>query len=844
MLVTAIPQKWCTAAALEGLYDVFPGGVRNIWINRNFDELNDKVQLRQNLARRLESAETNLIVKCKKAQMKTRRKEEKEHAQKLTKGEKAAQKKARDEEAAAFANTQGMSTNNPHQIHHTVDGELYGSEHSSKHSSRSGSRERIEKSPLDPLDVMNKGVGAVGKGVMGVGKGLTKVGQTIFGGIKDAGQDINSALETTQGFQADDTEQLRPSTSGRRASPEGIAPGYSVPHSRSSNEAERASGRSREEVVHHPGNAASAEGSPERSLRVHGAAGNETAITGSPDTRVEGSRSRPQTSDTQRPQTSDSKPPHTSDKHDFAEKLKIVKSPTAPQTIPLNPKTKFKFWRDDRNVLQVPSPMPHKYEGDEFPLQPMSSSKDATKTGSDGAEDEGVIKRVLTSTTSGGAVTKREDYSAAYDEAYDPEEGDPVWKKYIQQKDRETMRVPYRQWWWLSWLPFFGRKVDTIDFCRKEVARLNLEIEQDQSEPEKFPHMNSAFIQFNHQVAAHLACQAVSHHVPNYMTPRVVEIAPDDVVWDNMSIKWWERYLRTCLILIIVVGLVVGWAIPVAFTGLLSQVTSLAETYPHELGWMQRIPQSGLSLIQGILPPALLSLLLILLPLILRLLARAQGIVTGMLIELALSDYYFFFLFVQVFLVVTFASGITRVWSQLTSNITNVPAVLGDNLPKASNYFFSYLILQALSTSSAALLQLGALFMWFIWASLFDTTARDKWARQVTLPNVQWGTFFPYYTVFAIIGQSFSLRLVLLPTDVLRCRHHLLHHRPPYPSLQHHYLLRLLVRLPLHYALRYQIHPRHWRPPVSQGHQPALHGPLLHGTVPHRPLPCRFRRYA
>ncbi|KAI4182225.1 MAG: hypothetical protein L6R41_006123, partial [Letrouitia leprolyta] len=42
VLVTAIPRKWCTHEALDGLYDVFPGGIRNIWINRNFDELNEK----------------------------------------------------------------------------------------------------------------------------------------------------------------------------------------------------------------------------------------------------------------------------------------------------------------------------------------------------------------------------------------------------------------------------------------------------------------------------------------------------------------------------------------------------------------------------------------------------------------------------------------------------------------------------------------------------------------------------------------------------------------------------------------------------------------------------------
>ena len=34
VLVTAIPQRWLTVRELVDLYDVFPGGIRNVWINR------------------------------------------------------------------------------------------------------------------------------------------------------------------------------------------------------------------------------------------------------------------------------------------------------------------------------------------------------------------------------------------------------------------------------------------------------------------------------------------------------------------------------------------------------------------------------------------------------------------------------------------------------------------------------------------------------------------------------------------------------------------------------------------------------------------------------------------
>ena len=99
MLVSSIPAKWCTVEALDGLYDVFPGGLRNIWINRNFDELSQKVKKRDKLASKLEGAETELIKKCYKKNEANIAKAEKESGKKLTKEDKR-NKTARKDAAA------------------------------------------------------------------------------------------------------------------------------------------------------------------------------------------------------------------------------------------------------------------------------------------------------------------------------------------------------------------------------------------------------------------------------------------------------------------------------------------------------------------------------------------------------------------------------------------------------------------------------------------------------------------------------------------------------------------------------------------------------------------------
>lgn len=639
VLVTAIPREWLTVEALDSIYDVFPGGIRNIWINRNFDDLNEKVKARNDVALKLEAAETDLIVKCKKAQSKQAEQDRKKAGDK--------DKSTPEKQDSSIAMGPGVSSGDPHQAH-TLEEELHRpSEGGPKNISQGGPRLGV----LNPLVA----AGAVGHGV-------GKLGKTVLGGVKKVEGGVDGRLTRTGGFVATTDEALPPLRS-QSTSPENHEP------------------------------------DPEDTTApksVH-------------------SISEPPT-----PQTAIGDQTMCHDSHSLP---------------PKRP-----FWK--RN-LSSQSKNHHSPEPDEYPLTgPVSPAKPDT------SHEKGQKRQ----SHKEGDDMEGHQYPIAYNEDFDNEDfGEPLWRKYIRSKDRETHRLPIFGWNWMPSLWLMGKKVDTIDYCRKELARLNLEIEVDQQHPERFPLMNSAFIQFNHQVAAHMACQAVSHHVPKQMSPRVVEISPDDVIWDNMSIRWWESYLRTFGVITLVCAMVVGWAVPVAFTGLLSQLSYLEGPFSW-LSWLKKVPEWFISAIQGILPPLFLAILMAILPLILRFLSRTQGLATGMAVELTVQHYYFAFLFVQLFFVVTVSSSFGTIIDNVT-NVTSWPNILAQNIPKSSNYFFSYMILQAMSVSAGALLQIFGLVSWFILAPILDSTARKKWARTTNLNQMQWGTFFPVYTTLASIGM-------------------------------------------------------------------------------------------
>jgi hypothetical protein len=144
-------------------------------------------------------------------------------------------------------------------------------------------------------------------------------------------------------------------------------------------------------------------------------------------------------------------------------------------------------------------------------------------------------------------------------------------------------------------------------------------------------------------------------------------------------------------------------------------------------------------------------------PIIFRLLITQKGVQTGTIRELGVQKWYFAFLFILVFLIVSLVNGVVGFLNAIAKDPIGIPTALAQNLPSAATYFYSYLIVQALGSSAGALLQTFTLFIWFIWAGMVDSTARDKWKRQTQLSTVEWGSFFPVYTNFAVIGIIYSI---------------------------------------------------------------------------------------
>lgn len=103
--------------------------------------------------------------------------------------------------------------------------------------------------------------------------------------------------------------------------------------------------------------------------------------------------------------------------------------------------------------------------------------------------------------------------------------------------------------------------------------------------------------------------------------------------------------------------------------------------------------------------------------------------------EIITQNFYFTFLFIELVLVSSISSGVFTVLPRLVRNPGNIPNLLASNLPRSSNYFFNYLIIQSVGFSGSILFQyLRVLYITTIWPWFTQTPREEAWL-QTTIPH-------------------------------------------------------------------------------------------------------------
>jgi len=343
---------------------------------------------------------------------------------------------------------------------------------------------------------------------------------------------------------------------------------------------------------------------------------------------------------------------------------------------------------------------------------------------------------------------KRKDAAPSSDGAH--AESGLLGARFMKDKDRPKHRT--------GKIPLIGKKVDTIEWTRSELRRLVPEVQKGQMAQQKFDGklLPSVFVEFHTQQAAEAAYRRMTPKKEPKMNPRAIATAPNQIIWKNLKISKSQRMLRKIGTTTFIVLMILFWSIPVAVVGAISNINYLTDKVPF-LSFINDIPSQILGVVTGLLPSVMLAILMALVPIVCRLMAKLSGEVTLGRVELKTQHWYMAFQVIQVFLITTFSSGAASVVTDIIDDPSSATTLLAENLPKASNFFISYIIVLGVGIAAADLLNIGALAMFTVVGKFLDKSPRKIFNRYITLAGLGWGSLYPKFGNMGVIALSYSI---------------------------------------------------------------------------------------
>lgn len=270
------------------------------------------------------------------------------------------------------------------------------------------------------------------------------------------------------------------------------------------------------------------------------------------------------------------------------------------------------------------------------------------------------------------------------------------------------------------------------------------------SHPDNIDGHQHAFVIFKNPIIAHIFDQTLLYDNDKKMN-KTLGIDFRDIKWNNLVIS--NRGIMITRILLsyfLSIVVIIGWVIPVAFVGLISQIPLVINIVPI-LSWINSFPSAISNIMNSILPVITLAFLIECIPTVFRWFSILKCIKTSASVELDVQKWFFSFLFVHIFLVVTISSGISAMIEKLINNPISIPQLLAQNLPKSSNFFCSFVFIRCVTYSSSNLFQTMDLILEIVGYNFLTDTPRYRLEKHTKIRRYMWGSIYPMFSVLASI---------------------------------------------------------------------------------------------
>ncbi|KAL1288910.1 CSC1-like protein ERD4 isoform X3 [Arachis ipaensis] len=236
-----------------------------------------------------------------------------------------------------------------------------------------------------------------------------------------------------------------------------------------------------------------------------------------------------------------------------------------------------------------------------------------------------------------------------------------------------------------------GSKVDSIEYYNDRINETVTKLEAEQKITQSKKQQNAALVFFTSRVVAASAAQSLhAQMVDTWSVSPAAE--PRQLIWHNLTIKYFERELRKYLVHAIVALTIVFYMVPISFISAFTTLQNLVELAPF-IEPVVRI-KALRTVLEAYLPQLALIIFFYLLPKLLLYLSKLEGIPTQSQAVRAASGKYFYFPVVNVFLGVTLGGTLYRTFKLIEDNPKSLLSWLVMSLPDNATFFLTYLSLK------------------------------------------------------------------------------------------------------------------------------------------------------
>ncbi|EGV61880.1 hypothetical protein PSN45_000573 [Yamadazyma tenuis] len=308
--------------------------------------------------------------------------------------------------------------------------------------------------------------------------------------------------------------------------------------------------------------------------------------------------------------------------------------------------------------------------------------------------------------------------------------------------DESFRRPRLRQKWW----NVFSPTVDSITYYTEKLDIIDKEILK--ARTREYPATSSAFVTMKSVAEAQIIAQSVLDPKVNHLTSSLAP-APHDIRWDNLCMTRSERNSRIGTVTFFLGLLSIILVIPVSYLARFLNTKTISEISPKLGEFLKNNPYAE-TLVTGVLPPYIFTLLNMVVPYFYIYMTSKQGYTSHSDEEISSVSKNFFYTFVNLFLVFTLVGT-----ASLTDTI-KIAYQLAQSLRDLSLFYVDLIILQGIGIFPYKLLLLGNLLKFMFGSLLWCKTPRD-YIKLYKPPVFNFGLQLPQPMLVFIIVIIYSI---------------------------------------------------------------------------------------